>query len=92
MNYNCVKCKRGKTKNGTTIMTLEHEVLTCIVLDVPAQVCRKCGATFILQPDVEAAVNLANEYAPIGLYSGIKEHEAIVTSRVIYIRKPRAEG
>lgn len=43
---NCVICKTGEVKPGTTTFTAEKDGHTYVVRDVPAGVCQQCGEPY----------------------------------------------
>lgn len=48
----CVICNLGRTRPGTTTMTLERENSTLVVKQVPAQVCDNCGEAWLEEDTV----------------------------------------
>jgi YgiT-type zinc finger domain-containing protein len=44
---NCVICKNGQRKPGTTIVTLTGDTITLVVRGVPAEVCDNCGEEYL---------------------------------------------
>lgn len=44
---NCVICKHGETRPGTTSITLERQGLTVVFKSVPAEVCENCGEQYM---------------------------------------------
>ena len=48
----CVICNLGRTRPGTTTMTLERENSTLVVKQVPAQVCENCGEAWLEEDTV----------------------------------------
>lgn len=51
----CPICKCGHTKPGFASVTLERDVMTLLVKQVPAEICENCGEEFI---DEAASVQL----------------------------------
>jgi YgiT-type zinc finger domain-containing protein len=40
---NCIVCRNGETRPGTTTVTLHRDGRTLVVNEVPAEVCENCG-------------------------------------------------
>ena len=43
---NCVICKTGEVKPGTTTFTVDRDGHTYVLRDVPAGVCQQCGEPY----------------------------------------------
>jgi len=43
----CVVCKKGKTKSGTTTVTLDKDGTTLVFRGVPPRVCSNCGEEYV---------------------------------------------
>ena len=43
----CIICKQGETKSGTTTVTLQRGIITIIIKDVPAEICEICGEYYL---------------------------------------------
>jgi YgiT-type zinc finger domain-containing protein len=55
---NCIICKQGETKPGTTSVTLERQGLTVVFKSVPAEVCENCGEQYL---DADTTARLLQE-------------------------------
>jgi YgiT-type zinc finger domain-containing protein len=61
---NCVICKTGRVKPGTTTFTVERDGRTYVLRDVPAAVCQQCGEPYFdaeVTRHILAQVELASE-------------------------------
>jgi YgiT-type zinc finger domain-containing protein len=43
---NCVICRTGSVKPGTTTFTVDKDGHTYVLRDVPARVCQQCGEPY----------------------------------------------
>lgn len=50
---NCVICRHGEPRTGTTTVTLERGSVTLVFKGVPALVCPNCGEAFVEQDTAE---------------------------------------
>lgn len=57
----CVICKQGETKDGTTTVTLERGQTTVIIKDVPAEICKNCGEYYLCEEVAEKVRKLAEQ-------------------------------
>ena len=57
----CVICKHGSTKPGTTTVTLCREDTTIIIKGVTADICENCGEYYLDQTTTERILSLATE-------------------------------
>ena len=44
---NCMICRVGQTKSGSTTITLERNKTTLVVKNAPAEICENCGEAYI---------------------------------------------
>ena len=51
----CTVCQNGELQEGTTTVTLEHDLTVAIFKGVPALVCEQCGESYT---DEETTANL----------------------------------
>ena len=72
----CVICKKGKTRNGKTTITLERAGTTLIVKGVPARVCGNCGEEYVNQKITARLLKDAEEAVRAGVQVGIREYAA----------------
>jgi len=45
----CVICRQGVTNTGTVTVTLQRNVTTVIIKNVPADVCENCGEYYLTE-------------------------------------------
>jgi len=57
----CVICKQGKTKVGTTTVTLERGSSIMVFKKVPAQICENCGEYYLSEAVSERLLLLAED-------------------------------
>lgn len=57
----CVICKQGKTRAGTTTVTLERDASIMICKKVPAQICENCGEYYLSEAVSERLFSLAED-------------------------------
>lgn len=43
----CVLCRQGETNPGSVTVTLQRDITTVIIKDVPADVCENCGEYYL---------------------------------------------
>ncbi len=55
----CVFCKVGETKPGTTTLLLERDNTTLVIKRVPADVCQNCGEAYVDEETTERLLQLA---------------------------------
>jgi YgiT-type zinc finger domain-containing protein len=55
----CVICKMGETKPGTTSVTLQRGGTTVVIKDVPAEICENCGEYYLSEEISERVLALA---------------------------------
>ncbi|MCL4557680.1 MAG: type II toxin-antitoxin system MqsA family antitoxin [Deltaproteobacteria bacterium] len=57
----CIICKQGKTKSGTTTVTLQRGDSTIIIKDVPAEICENCGEYYLSETITERILKMAED-------------------------------
>jgi len=57
----CVICKHGMTQEGKVTVTLQREMTTIVVKDVPAEVCENCGEYYLSESVTEKLSARAEE-------------------------------
>ncbi|MBI4411318.1 MAG: type II toxin-antitoxin system MqsA family antitoxin [Deltaproteobacteria bacterium] len=72
----CVICKRGKTRNGKTTVTLERGETTIVVKQVPAQICQNCGEEYVAERTTTKLLKLADKAARGGVQVDVREYLA----------------
>lgn len=58
---NCLICKSGAMKNGTTILPIERGNAILIVTDIPARICDNCGEAYIDEETARDVQEIAAE-------------------------------
>jgi len=58
---NCVICKHGETRPGTTTVTLNRGHSTIVIKDVPADICENCGEYYLTNVISARVLELAEE-------------------------------
>jgi len=72
----CLVCRHGQTKPGTTTVTLERNALTLVTKGVPAQVCDNCTETYVDGEIAEQLLITAEEEARRGVRVQVREYGA----------------
>ena len=72
----CVICKQAETKPGTTTVTLERDGLTCVIKQVPAQVCPNCGEDYVDENVTGDLLKSAEQMAKVGAQVDIRQYIA----------------
>jgi YgiT-type zinc finger domain-containing protein len=73
---NCVICKHGATRVGTTTVTLERDGLTLVVKGVPAEVCETCGEEYVDETTTAGLLSTAEEAARNGVQVEVRNYVA----------------
>ncbi len=68
----CVICRVGRTRPGTTTITLERGGMTLIVKEVPARVCDNCGEAYVDEATTEQMLRAANDAAGAGVQVDVR--------------------
>jgi YgiT-type zinc finger domain-containing protein len=72
----CVICKHAETKPGTTTVTLERGDLTCVIKQLPAQVCPNCGEDYVDENVTADLLKSAEQMVKVGTQVDIRQHVA----------------
>ena len=72
----CVICKQAETKPGTTTVTLERDSLTCVIKQVPAQVCLNCGEDYVDEDVTGDLLRSAEQMVKVGTQVDIRQYVA----------------
>ena len=72
----CVICKYAETKLGTTTITLERDGLTCVIKQVPAQVCPNCGEDYVDENVTGDLLKSAEQMVKVGTQVDIRQYVA----------------
>lgn len=73
---NCVICKSGKTRDGTTTATFERGKTTVVIKDVPAKICEDCGEAYIDQRITAQILQIAEGAAHSGVEIEVRHFAA----------------
>jgi YgiT-type zinc finger domain-containing protein len=73
----CVICKHGKTRAGTTTVTLERDGMTLVFKHVPAEICTNCGEAFIAEETGRQLIDVAEGAAQAGVEVDIRAFVAV---------------
>ncbi len=72
----CVMCKQGETGPGTTTMTLERGATTVVFKNVPAEVCRTCGKSYLDAETTRHLLHIVEEAARVGVQVDVRSYAA----------------
>lgn len=72
----CVICKHAETALGTTTVTLERDALTCVIKQVPAQVCPNCGEDYVDENVTGDLLKSAEQMVKDGTQVDIRQYVA----------------
>jgi len=72
----CVICKQAETTPGTTTVTLERDGLTCVIKQVPAQVCPNCGEDYVDEIVTGDLLKSAELMVKVGTQVDIRQYVA----------------
>ena len=70
----CMICKHGKTKEGTTTVTLEKGSSTIVFKEVPAHICDNCGEKYIDASTTKELLNKARHIVKNGVEVDIRKY------------------
>jgi YgiT-type zinc finger domain-containing protein len=68
-------CKHGKTKQGTTTVTLEKGSSTIVFKEVPAQICDNCGEKYIDESTTKELLSKARNIVKNGVEIDIRKYD-----------------
>ena len=68
-------CKHGKTKQGTTTVTLEKGSSTIVFKEVPAQICDNCGEKYIDESTTKELLSKAINIVKNGVEIDIRKYD-----------------
>ncbi len=72
----CVVCRNGETKDGSTTVTLERSGVTLVVRSVPAQVCENCGEEYVGEEETTRLLSLAEDAVRGGTQFEVRDYMA----------------
>ncbi len=72
----CVVCRNGETKDGSTTVTLERRGVTLVVRRVPAQVCENCGEEYVGEEETTRLLCLAEDAVRGGTQLEVRDYMA----------------
>jgi YgiT-type zinc finger domain-containing protein len=58
---NCIVCRDGDTRPGTTTVTFHRDGRTLVVNKVPAEVCENCGEAYVAEDVTAELLRIAGE-------------------------------
>ena len=58
---NCIVCRNGDTRPGTTTVTFHRDGRTLVVNEVPAEVCGNCGEAYVAEDVTAELLRIAGE-------------------------------
>lgn len=70
----CLVCRRAETRPDTTQITLERESASLTFTDVPAQVCRDCGESYLDDMVTAVLLRSAEEMIEAGVMTGTRSY------------------
>jgi YgiT-type zinc finger domain-containing protein len=73
---NCVICKHGETRPGTTTVTLERGGATLAIKSVPARICDNCGEAYVDEGTTSQLLGIADEALRAGVQVDVREFAA----------------
>jgi YgiT-type zinc finger domain-containing protein len=73
----CVICKHGDTELSTTTMTLERDGAVVAFKDVPAQVCRNCGESYVAEEISAKLLGMAEQSVRDGIEVGVRKYAPV---------------
>lgn len=71
---NCVICKHGTTKTGTTTVTLERDSTTLVIKGVPARVCENCEEAYFEADITDELLNMMNAAVAAGVQVEVRTY------------------
>lgn len=71
----CTICKHGKTKNGSSTITLEKGDATIVFKDVPTMICDNCGEKYVDQSTTSSLLQKANDIVKSGVEVDIRKFQ-----------------
>jgi YgiT-type zinc finger domain-containing protein len=72
----CVICKLGETRPGKATVTLERNVTTLVIKNVPADICRNCGEEYVSSETTALLLRTAEEAAKSGVQVCVRDYVA----------------
>jgi YgiT-type zinc finger domain-containing protein len=58
---NCIICRHGETRPGTTTVTFHRDGRTVVINEVPAEVCENCGEAYVAEEVTAQLLRIAAE-------------------------------
>lgn len=58
---NCIVCRHGDTRPGTTTIAFYRDGRTLVVNEVPAEVCENCGEAYVAEDVTTELLRMAAE-------------------------------
>lgn len=73
----CMICKLGETREGTTTVAFERDIVTLVIKGVPARVCDNCGEQYVDASVAESLLEQAEAAASRGVHLEVREYAAV---------------
>lgn len=70
----CMICKHGNTRPGTTTVTLRSNSTVLVVKGVPADVCANCGEEYVAEAATAHLLRTVEEAARAGVEVDVREY------------------
>ena len=72
----CLICKVGETRPGRATVTLERNVTTLVIKNVPADICANCGEEYVNAETSEFLLGIAEESVRSGVQVSVRDYAA----------------
>ena len=72
----CLICKVGETQLGRATLTLERNVTTLVIKNVPADICANCGEKYVSSETTELLLKTAEEAVKSGVQVSVRDYVA----------------
>lgn len=72
----CLICKMGATRPGRATVTLERNVTTLVIKNVPADICSNCGEEYVNSETTELLLRTAEEAVKSGVQVSVRDYVA----------------
>lgn len=73
---NCVVCRQGELREGTSTVTLEREEMVLVFRKVSALACEVCGEEYVDEDTTSRLLSAAEDAALSGVQLDIREYVA----------------
>ena len=72
----CLICKVGETRPGRATVTLERNLTTLVIKNVPADICANCGEEYVSSETTELLLKTAEEAVKSGVQVSVRDYVA----------------